>query len=64
METNPGKENLPAWCEGCNQQDHFFVDDFDQPCFIVCERCGWETSYGWMSIRTPVQSYGFPLPRE
>ena len=46
-DANFEKEFLPIWCEGCNQQGHIFVDDPDEPSFVVCSRCGWEASQVW-----------------
>jgi hypothetical protein len=35
---------LPIWCVQCDKQGFIFVDDAEQPYFVVCKRCGWETS--------------------
>jgi hypothetical protein len=35
---------LPIWCEQCDRQGLVSVDDVEQPYFVVCKRCGWETS--------------------
>ena len=41
------KEELPIWCEGCDQQGFIFVDDTQKPAFVVCSRCGFEASQVW-----------------
>jgi hypothetical protein len=41
------KEELPIWCEGCDQQGFIFVDDMQKPTFVVCSRCGFEASQVW-----------------
>ena len=41
------KEELPIWCEGCDQQGFIFVDDGEKPAFVVCSRCGFEASQVW-----------------
>jgi hypothetical protein len=38
------QESLPIWCVQCDKQGLIFVDDIEQPYFVVCKRCGWETS--------------------
>ena len=38
------KDYVPLWCEQCDKQGLVFVDDIEQPYFIVCKRCGWEAS--------------------
>jgi hypothetical protein len=38
------KNRLPIWCVQCDKQGFIFVDDVEQPYFVVCKRCGWETS--------------------
>ena len=40
-------ESFPIWCDGCDQQGKIFVDNFDQPTFVVCNTCGFETSQVW-----------------
>jgi hypothetical protein len=46
LSMGPGlyKESLPIWCVQCDKQGLIFVDDIEQPYFVVCMRCGWETS--------------------
>jgi hypothetical protein len=41
------KVSTPVWCEGCDKQGYALSDEIDQPCFIVCPKCGFETSYVW-----------------
>ena len=41
------QESIPIWCEDCNSQGYIFIDDPEQPCFVVCKTCGWETSQVW-----------------
>ncbi len=41
------KDFLPIYCEDCKQQGYIFEDDINQPRFVVCSRCGWETSQVW-----------------
>jgi hypothetical protein len=41
------KEELPIWCEGCDQQGFIFVDNGEKPAFVVCNRCGFEASQVW-----------------
>jgi hypothetical protein len=41
------QESIPIWCEDCNRQGYIFIDDPEQPCFVVCKTCGWETSQVW-----------------
>lgn len=48
MENNDSeKEELPIWCEKCNQQGFIYVDDPEKPAFVVCHRCGWEATQLW-----------------
>ncbi len=42
-----GKKELPIWCETCDQQGYIYLDDPDQPAFVVCSRCGFEASQVW-----------------
>jgi hypothetical protein len=35
---------LPIWCEKCNQEGFILIPDIKRSYFVVCERCGWETS--------------------
>ena len=41
------KEFIPIWCENCNRQGGIFIDDPEEPCFVICKTCGWETSQVW-----------------
>ena len=41
------KDFLPVYCEKCRQQGYIFSDNFDEPAFIVCNRCRSETSHVW-----------------
>ena len=41
------QESIPVWCENCNCQGYIFIDDPEQPCFVVCKTCEWETSQVW-----------------
>ena len=45
MTSEFNKEYLPIWCEDCDQQGYIFIDNLDDPCFIICKACGWETSH-------------------
>ena len=39
-----GEEEIPIWCEGCNSEGYIRVSDGWKPYFVVCEKCGHETS--------------------
>jgi hypothetical protein len=41
------QEFIPVWCENCNRQGVIFIEDAEEPCFVVCQTCGWETSQVW-----------------
>jgi len=38
------KDFLPVYCEKCKQQGFIFLENMDEPAFIVCSRCGSEMS--------------------
>jgi hypothetical protein len=38
---------LPVWCEKCNKQGFILEEDRRTEAFIICRRCGWETSQVW-----------------
>jgi len=38
------ESSLPIWCQKCDKQGFILVDDLECPYFVICERCGWETS--------------------
>jgi hypothetical protein len=54
------KDFLPAWCERCDKQGYFFVEDILEPCLVVCGKCGWEA----LSVWCPKCEAGFALPNE
>ena len=41
------KEFIPIWCDDCNRQGGIFIDDPEEPYFVICKNCGWETSQVW-----------------
>ena len=41
------QEFIPVECENCDYEGYIFIDDAEQPYFVVCQTCGWETSYVW-----------------
>ena len=47
MSADFDKDFVPIWCEGCNKQGQVFADDLERPYFVVCPRCGRETSTVW-----------------
>ncbi|MBN1249119.1 MAG: hypothetical protein JXC32_15780 [Anaerolineae bacterium] len=40
-------DHIPIWCDQCDQQGFIFVKDVTQPVFVVCAKCGSETSEVW-----------------
>jgi len=47
MNSDFEKDFQPIYCEKYKQQGFIFVEDIDQPTFVVCDRCGYETSQFW-----------------
>jgi hypothetical protein len=47
MNSDFEKDFQPIYCEKCEQQGFIFADDMNAPLFVVCSRCGWETSQVW-----------------
>ena len=60
MTSDFSKDFLPVWCEHCDKQGYFFVDDVFEPCLVVCGKCGGEV----LSVWCPKCEAGFALPNE
>lgn len=52
------KDFLPEWCERCNKQGVYFVDDMNSPYLVVHKKCGQEALSAWC----PKCQTGFALP--
>ncbi|MBT3322743.1 MAG: hypothetical protein HN392_10715 [Anaerolineae bacterium] len=58
MATEFSKDFLPEWCERCDKQGIYFVDDTASPYLVVHNKCGHEALSAWCS---KCQT-GFALP--
>lgn len=52
------KDYLPAWCENCDKQGVYFVDDFNKPYHVIHKDCGYEI----ISAHCEDCAMGFALP--
>ena len=58
MTTEFSKDFLPEWCERCDKQGFYFVDDTNSPYLVVHKKCGHEALSAWC----PKCQTGFALP--
>ncbi len=40
---------LSLWCDGCRQDGFIYVNDTDDPIFVLCQNCQEETAQVWCS---------------
>jgi hypothetical protein len=52
------KDFLPEWCENCDQQGVFFIDNIFEPYLVACQHCDKEV----ISVWCPECEAGFALP--
>lgn len=54
------KDYLPAWCENCDKQGIYFVDNFDKTYHVIHKKCGYEI----LSTHCDDCTMGFAIPNQ